>query len=204
MAPVDPTATQYFDALPDGWQSFPTCIVRAELLAGLRERGVITADSLPKRLHRVLEADPKDSEWIPEVIHTTAMLAVRDARFGHGPAADTAFLSWMTQLNRDLFGSSRHAAALAFTTPEQCVGRLSDIWSTFRRGSSVVVESSESGAATCVLTHPRALFAPVCIESHRRAVAILLVKAGAVQPNVGLRTEEDGDMARTILSITWT
>jgi hypothetical protein len=177
-------------------------LVRAEPLAGLRERGVIIPDSLPARLHRVLEAG--DSEWLPEVVHTTAMLAVRDARFGHGAEADSAFLSWMTQLNRDLFSRSNFAGALSFTTPEQCIGRLSDIWSTFRRGSSVVVESSESGSATCVLTHPRKVFAPLCIESHRRAVAILLVKAGAVQPNVALRTEEEGDMARTTLSITWT
>ncbi len=28
----DPTATEYFDALPHGWASFPACVVRSELL----------------------------------------------------------------------------------------------------------------------------------------------------------------------------
>lgn len=203
--PADPTATEYFDALPEGWSSFPSCLVRAELLASLRERGVLTKDALPARLHRLLDASggSKDPEWLPEVVHVTAMLAVRDARFGHGREADAAFLSWMTQLNRDLFSTSRHAAATSFTTPEECVARLPDIWAMLRRGTTATVHARSANGATCTLTHPTALFAPVCLESHRRAVAILLVKAGAVQPNVVMHTETAGDLAKTVLDLSW-
>jgi hypothetical protein len=203
---ADPTAAEYFDALPNGWSSFPTCLVRAELIASLSQRGVVTKDALPARLHHVLDVATEDAramEWLPEVVHVTAMLAVRDARFGHGAQADSTFLSWMTQLNRELFSTSRHAAALSFNTPEDLVARLPDVWGAFRRGTRVVVEKSCAGSATFVLSHPPALFAPVCLESHRRAVAILLVKAGAVQPDVVTQTETHGDLARTTFVATW-
>ncbi len=199
----DPTATDYFDALPDGWASFPACTVRSQFVASLQERGVITRDALPARLHRILDVAATETDWLPEVVHVTAMLAVRDARFGHGPDADGAFLSWLTQLNRDLFSSPHFAAVLSANTPDELVARLPEIWTTFRRGTSLTVAEIKSGGGACVLSHPLALFAPLSLESHRRAVAILLVKAGAVQPTVKTRTEPLGDLARTHLTINW-
>ena len=199
----NPTSMQYFHALPDGWSSFPTCLASAAFLVGLRERGAVADDALPKQLRHVLHEYGGDEEWLPEVVHVAAMIAVRDACFGHGPEADAEFLEWTTQLNRELFSNPRYAAALSCASPRDLVPRLPAIWSTFHRGSTFSVTVDEANHATCLLEHPRLLFTRLSLESHRRALAVLLAKAGAAKLQVTTATEVTGDHCLTTIDATW-
>jgi hypothetical protein len=201
--PYDPTATEYFKALPSGWLSYPTCQARSAFLMSLRERGVVAQDALPEELHHVLTMHVDAEGWLPEVLQVASMLAVRDARFGHGPEADSAFLAWTTQLNRDLFAHADYAKILAQTTADELVPRLPQVWASFHRGTPLVVTSQGPNRASCELSHPTLLFTPLSLESHRRAFAILLAKAGAAQPSIKAHTQVQGDMSTTVLEATW-
>jgi hypothetical protein len=199
-----PTAGAYFAELPDGWASFPTCLARASLVRSLRDRGVLEAlDALPPPLGALLEHVSGSEDWIPEVVHVAALLAIRDARFGNSDRDDEQFLLWIEQLNRDLLGGSKHIDIPFGVTPDALVARLGDLWETFHRGTPITVTAQEITRVKIVIAHPRQLFARLSIESHRRTLALSLAKAGAVQPQVDVRTEPCGDKAETVFTASW-
>lgn len=199
-----PSASAYLDALPDGWASFPACLARASLVGGLRDRGALDElDAFPQPLLALLDHIATDREWIPEVVHVATLLAVRDARFGAGPAHDEQFLAWMARLNRVLLGGPKLVEAPLPVTPEDRVSGLVDLWEDFHRGTPMTVCNHEPTSVQVVLTHPRQLFGLLSVESHRRTLALSLAKATPVQPHVTVRTEVSGDESRTVFTASW-
>lgn len=199
-----PSASAYFDTLPDGWASFPRCLARGSLVAGLRARGALDAlDALPPPLRPLLEPSWAEAAWIPEVVHVATMLAVRDARFGNGSRADEQFLDWVAQLNRDLLGGSKHVESPIGVTPAVFVSRIPSLWEAYHAGTPMSVSKQNEAEVEVALAHPRHLFARLSLESHRRMLALSLAKANAVQPQVVLRTEPSGDGERTVFTAAW-
>jgi hypothetical protein len=195
------TVEAYFDDLPDGWASFPRCVARASLLGGLRARGALDAlEGLPARLRPLLSHLTAEAEWLPEVVHVAALLAIRDAPFG--PRDDDAFLAWMGQLNRELLGGPELGGVIAIVTAAELVPRLPAMWELYHAGTPLMVDEHSATHARLVLAHPRRLFPPLSLESHRRTFALLLAKAGA-QPSVTMRTAVSGEDARTLFEARW-
>ena len=173
-------------------------------MQGLRERGILTQDVLPARIRSLYERLTREGDWLPEVAHVTAMLALRDTRFGRGVTANSAFVEWLAQLNRELFGAAPHAEAFSVETPRDVVTRLPAVWELFHRGTPMHVISCLPKSAHITIDHPRVLFAPISIESHRRAFAILLAKTGAVAPEITTTTTDASkDLAQTSLHASW-
>jgi len=199
-----PTVTAYFDALPAGWASFPHCRARAMLLGGLRGRGALDAlDALPARLRPILEHLAAATDFVPEVVHVGTLLAVRDARFGGRAHADDEFLEWMAQLNRELLGALPQAGALSAASPVDLLPHLPTIWSNFHEGTPITLLARSASAMSVAIAHPRLLYPHLALEWHRRTLALTLAKADAVAPAITMRTEVDGDDARTIYDATW-
>jgi hypothetical protein len=196
-----PSVARYAADLPDGWSSFPSCQARASLLSGLRARGAFEGIvGLPVPLQRVVDGR-LDGEWIPEVLHIGALLAVRDTLFA-GEGGDDGFLEWMAHLNRQLMASPEHADVFEADAPVDVVRKLSAIWARFHRGISMQGEAHETHARA-VLSSPRALLVPLSIEWTRRTLAVALAQAGAAQPEVTAETAFEGDEARTTFSARW-
>lgn len=202
-----PTVSAYFEALPDGWASFPSCTARASLLQLPRGRGALDAlEGMPERLlpRVLLDHHAAGAEWLPEVVHLASLLAVRDARFGDTPRPDEDFLAWLAQLNRDLLGGAAQADVLAVATPAELLPGLPALWERFHRGSPMTVLAHSATHASITLTHPAHLFHPLSLESHRRTLALSLTKGGAAQPHIELRTELSGAEARSVFEARWT
>jgi|GEM_PF-1093993 len=205
---VSPFATvgRYFEALPDGWDSFPAFVARASLLGSLRERGALDAlEALPDRLlpRILLDHLAATSEWLPEVVHVAMLLAVRDVRFGAGPRGDEDFQRWLDQLNRELLDQPENTGAMIVASPADYVPRLAAVWTTFHEGTPAVVVPLAPNRAVLTVSHPAVLFPAIALESRRRAFALALAKQGAVQPNVAVQTEVTGADARTAFDATW-
>ena len=199
-----PTAMAYFATLPDGWASFPSCLARTALLGGLRGRGALDdLGALPSELQPLVAHLATETEWLPEVVHVATLLAIRDARFSDSAHADDDFLAWMAQLNRDLLGGPMLADELGASGPDALVPRLPELWQLFHRGTPSALREHATGRVQLAFTHPRQLFPPLALETHRRTLALSLAKAGAVAPHVLLRTEAGGDTVTTVFEATW-
>ena len=199
-----PTTAAYFAALPDGWESFPSCLARAALLGTLRSRGALDAlDTLPPPLQPLVGRLATDEDWLPEVVHVGALLAVRDARFSDSRRADDDFLAWMAQLNRDLLAGPMIADALGAAGPTGLVPRFPELWQIFHRGTPATLVDCSPEHARFAVAHPRQLFPALAIETHRRTLAMAFAKAGAVAPHVATRTDVAGDEATTMFEATW-
>lgn len=205
---VTPFATvgRYFEALPDGWASFPGCVARASLLGALRDRGALDAlEALPERLlPRVLLGHlAATGEWLPEVVHVATLLAVRDVRFDAGHRGDEEFQAWLAQLNRDLLDQPANSGAMQVSSSTEFVPRLAAVWTTFHVGTPAVVVGHSATRASLTITHQATLFPALAIEARRRAFALALAKQGAVQPTVSALTEVTGAEAQTVFDATW-
>lgn len=200
------TVGRYFDALSDGWASFPTSVARASLLGTLRERGALDAlEALPERLHPrvLLDHLSAPSEWLPEVVHVATLLAVRDVRFSAGSRGDEDFQRWLAQLNRDLLDRPENSGAMRVASPAEYLPRLAAVWAMFHVGTPAVVVMHSTNRGTLRLSHPASLFPALALESRRRAFALALAKQGAAQPSVVVATAVSGAEAHTAFDATW-
>lgn len=200
------TAGRYFDALSDGWASFPTFVARASLLGTLRERGALDAlEALPERLHPrvLLDHLAATSEWLPEVVHVATLLAVRDVRFSAGPRGDEDFQRWLAQLNRDLLDRPENSDAMIVASSADYLPRLAAVWTMFHVGTPAVVVMHSTNRGTLMVSHPASLFPAIALESRRRAFALALAKQGAAQPNVVVNTTVSEAEAQTVFDATW-
>lgn len=199
------TVLGYYERLPDGWASFPTCVANASLLAAQRARGGLDNlfDGAPPPLRKLAEYLTPNARWIPEAVHVAIVLALRDARFGPGPAEDEVFLGWLAKVNREILDGPGIAASVAAIGPSTVLPYLPVLWSEFHVGCPLVVEHAEGTRAKLVVTHPTAIFHPLSIETHRRTLAVALAKAGAAQLEIEVRTIANGDDARTELDCRW-
>ena len=162
------TVSRYFEGLPDGWASFPTCVTRASLLGTLADRGALDAlEALPERLgpRVLLDHLAATAEWLPEVVHVATLLAVRDVRFAAGPRGDEDFQRWLAQLNRELLDQPENSGAMQVASSSEYVPRLA------ASGPCSIGERRRSSSAT--LRAARA---------HRRASCGPLSRAGARVP----------------------
>ena len=205
---ITPFATigRYFDALADGWASFPGFVARASLLGTLRERGALDAlEALPERLQprALLDHLATTAEWLPEVVHVATLLAVRDVRYAAGPRGDEDFQRWLAQLNRDLLDRPEHSDAMLVASPAEYLPRLAAVWTMFHVGTPALVVTHSPNRASLTLSHPAALFPAIALESRRRAFALALAKQGAAQPNVVVNTVVSGADANTSFDATW-
>ncbi len=200
------TVGSYFDALPDGWASFPDFVARASLLGTLRDRGALDAlEALPERLQPrvLLDHLATTSEWLPEVVHVATLLAVRDVRFGAGPRGDEDFQRWLAQLNRDLLDQPENSGAMLVVSPAEYLPRLAAVWTMFHVGTPAVVVTHSPNRASLTVSHPASLFPAIALESRRRAFALALAKQGAAQPNVVVHTAVSGTDGQTAFEATW-
>jgi hypothetical protein len=201
---VLPTVESYRASLPQGWASFPACVARTSLVAGLRDRDAFEGIAgMPDELARAIERAGHEGEWHPEVLHVASLLAVRDAHFPSGPGGEAKFLAWMEQLNRELMSVPGHAGAFAVTTIDELVRRFPSIWNDIHQGTTFQVDALEPTSAVLTLTFPRPLLLPLSLESTRRALAAGLAKAGAAQPVVALVIEDDGPLSRARFCGSW-
>jgi hypothetical protein len=166
-----PLLTAYLEQLPAGLASFPSCEASSVMLRGLVQRHALAGlDSLPREALAALSMIDR-TEWLPEVVHVAAMLALRDARFHD----DEAFLAWTGKLNREVMLD--HA-----TSSAEALRLVPQIWSRLHRGTTVELFDLAEHSGTLLTRHPHALFAPLIKEWRSRAVLAFLARAGAVQP----------------------
>jgi hypothetical protein len=154
---------------------------------------VVPTCLLPREIGEHLASD---ADWLPEVLHVAALLAVRDVRFGASAHPDDDFLEWLAQLNRELLDQPLQGLA---ASPAELAPHLVTIWEDFHAGTPAAILDSGPTHVAFALSHPAALFHPLSRESQRRVVALALVKVGAVQPDVAMRVEP----SRTIFDATW-
>jgi hypothetical protein len=184
-----PTLTRYSEQLPVGLASFPACAASSVMLRGLVARDALGGlAGLPREIGSAVERI-EQTEWLPEVVHVAAMLALRDVRFGD----DETFLAWTGKLNREVM-MDRAA------NPPEALALVPRIWSRLHRGTTVEVLDLSGHSGTLLTRHPRELFAPLIREWRTRAVLAFLARAGAAQP----RARESADAEGTVLRIDWT
>ena len=188
-----PSVVAYGRGLPDGWGSYPACRASASLLGSLQNAGVLEdLVGLPEEIESYIR--PIAEPWIPEVVHVTVMLALRDQRFT-GPNGESAFVTWLHRLNGELMLDRSGLG------PQAALHGLPGLWSDLHQGTEIRVIESRNGSALVAYLYPEPLFPPLANRWRRDAIAGYLVRAGAVQPRI---TELGRVGDATHVSITWT
>ncbi len=85
--------------------------------------------------------------------------------------------------------------------PAEAVQHFPMLWARFHRGSTMTIVARRERSAEVAFAHPPLLFPGAWMESRRRTLVGVLVRAGAVQPEV--RATPDGAQG-TRFAMYWT
>ncbi|MCZ7686246.1 MAG: hypothetical protein M5U28_48785 [Sandaracinaceae bacterium] len=99
-----PSVAEYERGLPDGWESFADCQVKAALVRAAANETALLEAALPAPLRALVDDPPLVTAWVPEVFHVGLVLALHEALVREDRAA--GFLDWVAERHRELFAGA--------------------------------------------------------------------------------------------------
>ena len=191
-----PTAAEYLERLPLGFDSFAQCRVRALVYEPLASDFPELAKAFPEgQLGQLLRRELNPNEWIPEVVGQVANLMVRDACL----TSDAEFLDWTFRANERVFEKPLVRTLMRLLSPTLLVIGAARRWSTLHDGSALSSTPVQQVGARVQtigqLRFPEGLFHPVFLESLTAAfrAALGLARGRDVTVELGRRTPREAD-----------
>lgn len=191
-------ADDYLDALPNGLDSHPQCMLKASILQDFAtDVDVALADNLPPTLAALIRNPQPASAFVSEV-HVNVILGVLlDTSLGGRVAALVAHAH---ARNTALFSRPFYRAMFFVSSPERVLRRASDRWATMRRGSALEVVEHTATSAVLRITFPKNLLPPYIATVRAATFEDVVTCAGARDARVVL--EDLGAEAATFRG-TW-
>ena len=181
MSPsANPLWRRYVDALPDGINSHPECLVKGSVLRSVKDSVPqhIDIDALPEPIAQLLRHPPLPTAWISEVYFHVVMLAYQEGI----PAQE--FEGWVFDRNRKLLRTSLYRVLFLVVSPERLFVGMASRWSAFRRGTELSLLERSGTKARLALSFPRRLHDVITLRNMGIALRAAADAAGATNPTV--------------------
>jgi hypothetical protein len=147
MAPAAfPTLDAYLRQVPDGFDSFPACSIKASIIRDVLNSKPLAADErLPAPIRAFAQSPPPVSLRVPEVLSNAILLAVYDTHFG--ALGRQAAWDWMHVTTYKLLRTPLYRILFAVVSPERLLTGLAHRWQAFRHGSELSIADKKEGSA---------------------------------------------------------
>ncbi len=179
MSEVRSEMERYLDALPDGLDSYPQCLIKGVIARMVIERlpRNRALSELPQPLRHLVEFAPLPTEWAPEV-HTTALI-LYSVQTVYGSI--DSFVRRAYEDNVALLDSMTYRLLFRLVGPRRLIEHAPSRWAVFHRGSELVVteRARSSNRVVLQLRTPPKLFPPVLAHTHSSSFRAALECAGA-------------------------
>ena len=192
-----PLAASYLERLPEGLESYPSCLVRTEVTELVLQRfphvldhpGVapVFADQLRKTLEQ--------GEWMSEAMGIAVRMIARDTIF----KSDAEYDDWTFEISKELYTRRVYRVLMYLISPSLVVLGAARRWNAFRQGTNLVAKPHSSGGEI-ELAFPPHLYTPLVLGGLGQAFRAALEAARARNARVKL-DEVEADHARW--SVTW-
>jgi len=186
-----PRVSAYLAGLPGGLDAHPGCLAKGAVVRNLFQDHLelrARAAELPQALGRLLADPPLAGEWIPEV-HFVALFHALNDLLG---LDDAAVLVRARSRNRTLFEGPTYRILMAVLSPMSLLRFAGKRWSTFHRGTDLVVDGATDDGVRVHVTFPPGLFDPLILSAFGTAFEAALELSGARAPRVRLARVEKG------------
>ncbi len=201
--PFDPSpwphVASYLAQLPEGFDSYPDCLVHIDTFSLVRERypSLVTLPGLPNSVVQVLTGSYQ-GDWLPEVHGNVIFLLLRDTQFKD----DASFLAWAGDSAAQVFQKPWLRAVMAVMSPTLIILNIGKRWQTLHKGSTLTsVKAEKNGhqmGAAGALDYPPNLFDELLLRRIGKAFESVLAASRAKQPvtilNQFTRTRADYSM----------
>jgi hypothetical protein len=192
-----PLAAAYLARLPEGLDSYPSCLVRTEVTQLLLEKfphvldhpGVAPAfaDRLREELGR--------GEWMSEATGVAVRMVTRDSIFQN----DAEYDDWALEMSRELYTRRVYRVLMYLISPSLVILGAARRWNAFRQGTTLVATPHSRGG-DIELAFPPHLYTPLVLGGLGQAFRAALEAARARNAKITLG-EAQVDRARW--SVTW-
>lgn len=193
----------YLGSLPDGPRSFPSCVVKGNVLdETLNWLAEVEGAVDPVLEPWLREARPlgRTREWVPEALLNAVSLSVIDAGY---PSDE----SWVYDVHRrqlEAYRTPLYRALLLLLSPTLLTMGASDRWKAYRKGSSLVVDkwqkTPEGRFATATLTYPPGLHTEVLLLGLGQALLAAVDACGARGSRLEMVAGDQAGETRYLLS----
>ena len=191
----------YLQGLPRGLQSYPECLVLAEVCECTVQTlaPVVVSDTLPEPLRNLITGSGQD-KWRSEVVLNAALLMLRDVML----ASDEAFTQWTYDDVRRIFSRPAFRVLMALLSPSLVAMGSAKRWSTFHQGSSLGVERLSAAAGRSgtkgVLKYPAGFYSGLLITRQTQSFVAAVNLTGA--KNARVEVKESGP-TETLFVASW-
>jgi uncharacterized protein (TIGR02265 family) len=182
LAATFPTLDAYLAALPEGLDSYPSCVVKGSVVRSMVSDGLFRtfAPDLPPTLKALVDSPPLASIWMPEVHQLSLLIAAHDGHFARA-GGEAAFLGWGDRASQAMIKSPLYRAVFALAGPKLLLEGLARRAETLRRGTTLSVVDKGEGWAILHFRFPSALYTPLLLKARARSLR------GAVEVGGGKR-----------------
>jgi hypothetical protein len=160
-----PRASEYFESLPKGFDSFEKCRVRVLVFEPIgKEYPSLAAGLPPGPLAALLRGELQSNSWTPEVVGQVANLMVRDACL----ASDAEYYDWSYRASQSAFDKPLIRSLMRLFSPTLLVMGAARRWSTLHDGTQLdatpVIESGDRWQTIGRLRFPEGVFPQLFLE----------------------------------------
>lgn len=151
-----PSLEAYLRQVPDGFDSFPQCSLKASVIRdALSSKPIADDPSLPTPIRAFLQNPPPVSTLVPEVLSNAMLFVLYDVHFG--ALGQQAMCDWLHASTVQLLRTPLYRILFAVMSPERLLTGVAQRWSAFRRGSELTLTDKKDGFARLRLVHPAGL-----------------------------------------------
>jgi hypothetical protein len=192
-----PHAAAYFRGLPDGLESYPTCLVRTDVAREILRLfpQILQHPGISPDVVDTIRDSLATKDWMPDVQGVVARLLVRDVVC----SSDEEYLDWSYRVAGELFKRQIFKVLMYVLSPTLVLLGTEKRWGAFRRGTKLT-SRIDKNTAVAELHFPTNLYVPVVLRGFGEAFRASLVAARAVDPRVEL-IEATPELARW--SVRW-
>lgn len=187
-----PTLDAYLDQVPRGFDSFPSCLIKASVIRdALNNKPLADDPSLPAPIRAFLQNPPPVSSRVPEVLSNAMLLTLYDVHFG--ALGRQAAWDWMHAATYKLLRTPLYRILFAVLSPERLLSGLAQRWQAFRRGSELIMTDKNAGSARLKLVFPAGLHTDLTLDLLSAAIQAAIDCSGARSVNVEVQARSAGE-----------
>jgi hypothetical protein len=156
MTAAFPTLDAYLRQVPDGFDSFPTCSIKASVIRdALSSKPLDDDPALPAPIRAFVQSPPPVSSLVPEVLSNAMLLTLYDVHFS--TLGRQAMWDWLHATTYQLLRTPLYRILFAVLSPERLLTGVAQRWQAFRRGSELTITDKKEGFARLRLVYPAGL-----------------------------------------------
>ena len=162
MTHAFPTLDAYLRQVPDGFDSFPQCSIKASVVRdALSSKPLVDDPELPAPIRAFLQNPPPVSSLVSEVLSNAMLMVLYDVHFS--AVGRQAMWDWLHASTYELLRTPLYHILFAVLSPERLLTGVTQRWSAFRRGSELTITEKKEGFARLRLQFPAMLHTDLTI-----------------------------------------